>query len=491
MMTDKALKILFLSPEAVPFAKSGGLADVAGSLPLALKKLGMDVRIVLPYYRIIKEGDYQIQLSLKGFNVPLGEEHLKSDIYETSLNENVPVYLLDREDLYDRPNLYGNTVGDYYDNLERFMFFSHGALILAQYLNFRPDVIHCHDWQTGIVPALLKGPYKSSPKLSGASTLFTIHNMGYQGIFPADKLQVTGLSDADFFHLEGLEYWGKISLLKAGIVYSDAITTVSPTYSKEIQTREYGMGMEGVLEHRSDSLYGILNGVDYKKWDPKTDPFIDTRYSPRNMAGKQRCKKALIQDMELDPSLEKRPLLGIISRLDTQKGLDIIIKVLDKLLAKKIGLIILGSGNSDIETTIKKSAGQYRDRLGTCFGINEGLAHKILAGSDMFLMPSQYEPCGLTQMYALKYGTVPVVRATGGLNDTITSFDRVTGKGNGFKFEAYDPGIFLGALNNALSFFKDTKIWKIIMSNGMREDFSWEKSAKAYIRIYRSILREK
>ncbi|MFC1863375.1 glycogen synthase, partial [Thermodesulfobacteriota bacterium] len=388
-MADKTLKILFLSPEVVPFAKSGGLADVAGSLPLALKSLGMEVRIVLPYYRVIKDGDYQIKLFLKDFEVPLGEENLKSDVFKTFLEEEIPVYLLDREDLYDRPNLYGNVSGDYYDNLERFTLFCHGALRLTQQLDFRPDIIHCHDWQTGIVPALLKGPYKSNPRLSGASTVFTIHNIGYQGTFPTDKLPITGLSRADFLHLDGVEYWGKISLLKAGIVYSDAITTVSPTYSKEIQTSEYGMGMEGILESRRDTLYGILNGVDYKKWDPETDTYIDTQYSAKRLSGKQKCKKALIREMNLDPSLEKRPLLGILSRLDAQKGLDIIIKVLDQLLAKDIGLIILGTGNSEIEAAIKKKVSQHRSRLGTHFGFNEALAHKILAGSDIFLMPSR------------------------------------------------------------------------------------------------------
>ena len=488
-MSEEKSKILFLSPEVAPFAKSGGLADVAGSLPLALKRLGLDVRMVVPYYRIIKEGDFKNRLLLKDIEIPLGEDRLKADIFETSTGDGLLVYLIEREDLYDRPNLYGNSRGDYYDNIERFTFFAHAALRLAEKLAFKPDVVHCHDWQTGLVPALLKGPYKRSRYFSGAATVFTIHNMGYQGVFPADKLSITGLARSDFFRPEGMEYWGNISLLKAGIVYSEAITTVSPTYAKEIQTPEYGLGMEGVLQHRRESLWGILNGVDYDQWNPDKDPHTAARYSPKGLGGKMICKESLIKEMGLAPSLMDKPLLGMISRLDEQKGLDILVEALDKVLLLDVGLVILGSGRKGIQDMLHEAARHSPERVGVCIGFDEPLAHRIMAGADILLIPSRYEPCGLTQMYALKYGTVPVVRETGGLNDTITNFDIKTGRGNGFKFGPSEASAFLHAIKNAVNLFKDQKVWKTLMANGMQSDFSWDRSAETYIEIYRSILK--
>lgn len=485
-MIEKA-NILFLSPEAVPFAKSGGLADVAGSLPSALKRFGLDVRMVIPYYRTIKDGAFDVRLLLKGMKVPLGEGRLETHIFETSTEDQIPVYLLEREDLYDRPHLYGNERGDYYDNLERFTFFAHAALRLTEALSFRPDVIHCHDWQTGLVPALLKGPYKGSRGFLKTSTLFTIHNMGYQGIFPASRLPITGIPIKDFFHPEGLEYWGKVSLLKAGIVYSDAITTVSPTYALEIQSPEYGMGMEGILKGRREFLHGILNGIDYDQWNPAKDSHIAVPYSPEGMTGKGECKASLIQEMNLDPHLRSRPLIGMISRLDAQKGLDILLEILDDMLALDIGLVVLGSGDEVIEFVVKEAAGRHQGKVGIHLGFNEPLAHQIIAGADMFLVPSRYEPCGLTQMYALKYGTVPVVRATGGLNDTISQFDPQTGKGSGFKFGPYTSEAFLAAVRQAVKIFDDPETWKVLMANGMNEDFSWERSASQYMHLYRSI----
>jgi len=326
-MVKGALNVLFLSPEAVPFAKSGGLADVAGGLPIALKRLGIDVRLVLPFYRIVREGNHNVRPILKKLEVPLGKEKLRATVYETQLTPGVPVYLIEREDLYDRPNLYGNPGGDYYDNLERFSFFAHAALRLTDALSFKPHVVHCHDWQTGLVPALLKGPYGDISTLSSAATVFTIHNVGYQGLFPEEKFPVTGLQKTEFFHAEGLEYWGNISLLKAGINYSETITTVSPSYAKEIQTSEYGMGMEGILRRRRAQLHGILNGVDYTYWDPARDAHLPAKYSSENLVGKTRCKVSLIKQLNLDPSLAERPLLGMISRLDAQKGLDLVVKM--------------------------------------------------------------------------------------------------------------------------------------------------------------------
>jgi len=480
------LKVLFLSPEVVPFAKSGGLADVAGALPLSLKRSGVDVRIALPYYRAVKDGSFEKRILVKDLEIPFGSGLTRADIHETLL-EDIPVYLVDREDMYDRPNLYGNSRGDYYDNLDRFSFYAHGALRLAQHLDFAPDIVHCHDWQTGIVPALLKGPYSTLKGLSDAASVFTIHNMGYQGIFPREKLPVTGLPETDFFHPGGVEYWGKISFLKAGIVYSDAITTVSPTYAKEIQTKEYGMGMEGILKGRSTSLYGILNGVDYNEWDPASDDNLASHYSKKSISGKTKCKEALIKEVGLDPSLKGRPLFGIVSRLDRQKGLDILVKILDDILGLDVGMVVLGSGDEEIQKSVKEVAERYQWKMGIFIGFNDPLAHRIIAGADLLLIPSRYEPCGLTQMYALKYGTVPVVRATGGLNDTIESFDEKTGKGNGFKFRPYDSEALFKEIKRAVRLFKDKKAWKKLMANGMVADFSWKRSAKSYLDLYNAI----
>jgi len=484
------LKILFLSSEVMPFAKTGGLADVAGSLPVALKRAGVDVRLVLPFYRVIREGSYENRVIIRELEVPFGERILKADILETTLAGDIPVYLVEREDMYNRPGLYGNSRGDYYDNLERFSFFSHAALKTAQAAGFSPDIIHCHDWQTGLVPALLKGPYRTSIGLSGAATVFTIHNMGYQGLFAPDKLAVTGLSGPQYFHSEGLEYWGNISLLKAGIVYSDVITTVSPTYAGEILSHEYGLGMEGVILSRRGSLHGILNGVDYNEWNPSKDIHISARYTRKAVSLKKRCKKELIREMALSQDLENKPLIGMISRLDKQKGLDILIPALEEIIKLDTGMIILGSGDEGIEKALIKAAGTHPDRIAIHTGFNNPLAHRIMAGADIFLIPSRYEPCGLTQMYALKYGTVPVVRATGGLNDTIDQYDKEHGStGNGFKFSPYTSAALVSAVKQAVELFEDKNTWRRLIKTGMKYDFSWDMSAVHYLNVYESLLR--
>jgi starch synthase len=484
-MTE-TLKVLFLSPEVVPFAKTGGLADVAGSLPGALKKLGVDVRVGLPYYRVVKEGPYTTKVLMRGLKVPLGEDKLPSNVLETETEDRVPVYFFEREDLFDRSNLYGTPEGDYYDNLERFAFFSQAALLLAKAIDFDFDVVHCHDWQTGLVPAYIKTLFKKDVFFKDTASLFTIHNIGYQGLFPKEKLATCGLPFEEF-HPEGLEYWNKISLLKAGIVYSNALSTVSPNYSQEIQTPEFGMGMEGILKKRSKDLYGILNGADYFSWDPARDPHLKAHYSPENMVGKERCKEALLDEMGLDSSLQKQPLLGMVSRLDAQKGLDLLVEILDDLLGLGVGLVVLGSGEEPIQQAIRKGAERHPGKVGLFIGFNEPLAHRIMAGADIFLVPSRYEPCGLTQMYALKYGTVPVVRATGGLADTIVTFDAKNKKGNGFKFGPYKAKAFLAAIRRALRLFGYLDSWTRIMANGMKEDFSWHRSAHKYLELYESI----
>jgi starch synthase len=485
----KQLKVLFLSPEAVPFAKTGGLGDVAGSLPPALRRLGVDVRVVMPLYTMVKGSGAAMRLICEDLKVPLGDSLLSARIWEAQSAEKTPVYLVEREDLYSRSNLYGTPAGDYYDNLERFSFYSHAALRLAEEISFRPDLIHCHDWQSGLVPALVRDLYRHSPSVGEVRTVFTIHNLGYQGIFSPEKLRLTGLSMDRHYHMEGLEYWGKISLLKAGIMYADMITTVSPTYAQEIQTESYGLGMEGILRRRKSVLFGILNGVDYGIWDPAHDTHLPANYSIRKMAGKSDCKKALISEMGLDPALINRPLLGVISRLDAQKGIDLLVAALPDILARDAGVVILGSGESSIQEALRTAARDNPGRVGLTIGFNDPLAHRIMGGADMFLIPSRYEPCGLTQMYSLRYGTVPVVRATGGLDDTIVPFCRESGEGNGLKFSAYQPQALLSAVRDAVDLFGDAKNWKKLLTNAMKADFSWDRSARSYLELYQSALK--
>ncbi|MFC1883853.1 glycogen synthase GlgA [Thermodesulfobacteriota bacterium] len=484
------MKILFLSPEVAPFAKTGGLADVAGSLPKELRNLGADVCVIFPFYRVVRQGNFKAHEVLKGINIPLGQRQYSSSIYQVAWDGGVPVYLVEREDMYDRPNLYGDLRGDYYDNLERFTFLSHAALKFTEKNNFIPDIIHCHDWQTGLVPALIKGPYSSSRALKDTKSVFTIHNIGYQGIFPADDFNVTALPISDFFHQEGMEFWGNFSLLKAGIIYSDAVTTVSPQYARDIRTAEYGMGMEEILQFRGPSLSGILNGVDYGIWNPSDDQHIAEKYSVEDIKGKSVCKESIINEMGLSPSVKDGPLLCAVSRLDIQKGMDLIIKILDKILKMDVGIIILGSGGGEIEEKLLRVSKGNEGRVGIKIGFDDGLAHRIIAGSDIFMIPSRYEPCGLTQMYALKYGTVPVVRATGGLDDTISEYNPDTGKGNGFKFYAFEPNEFLDAIKRALKLYRNKGKWKNLIKTGMESDFSWGRSARKYLKLYETILRD-
>jgi starch synthase len=477
------LKVWFLASEVSPFAKTGGLADVAGSLPACLKNLGVDIRVGLPFYRTVKDGSFEIKKSLEGLEVPLGDTILRGDVLETSTEDGVPVYLFDREDFFDRSGLYGTPKGDYPDNLERFSFFCRAALLFAKETGLRFDVIHCHDWQTGLIPAYLKTLFKADPFFSDVASVMTVHNLGYQGLFPADKFSICGLPATEF-HLEGIEFWGKISLLKAGIVYADAITTVSPTYSQEIQRPEFGLGMEGIFKKRSADVYGILNGADYHTWDPAADRHINAHYSISNIKDKGQCKAALINELGLDQRFADRPLLAMISRLAAQKGCDLLVEIARDIVELDAGLVVLGAGEEKYERFLIGLGKKYPESIAVRIGFDEPRAHRIMAGADMLLIPSRYEPCGLTQIYALKYGTVPIVRATGGLDDTIKEFDPVSGRGNGFKFVEYEAEAFLDQIKEAVRLFEEGTNWMKLVENGMRSDFSWERSAQEYIYVY-------
>lgn len=479
------LKLLFAVSEMVPYAKTGGLGDVAGALPEALLRRGCDVRVCIPCYRVVRERAGETARAIDRLRVPMGGAWLEAGILEIRTEQGVPVYAVEREDLFDRPNLYRNAAGDYYDNLERFAFFCRAALLACREMAFVPDIVHCHDWQTGLIPPSLGAFFPE------AGSVFTIHNLGYQGLFPADRLPATGLKADRYFHLEGVEYWGGISLLKAGIVYADAVTTVSPTYAEEIQTPEFGMGLEGVLRNRRNALHGILNGADYARWDPGADPYLPARYGPGRMAGKTQCKKALIREVGLDERLDQRPVIGVVSRLDRQKGLDLLIEVLDDLLALDVGLVVLGTGDPEIEEALGAAGGRFAGRMALRLGFDEPLAHRITAGADLFLVPSRYEPCGLTQMHAMRYGSVPVVRATGGLEDTVSAWDPRTGKGNGFKFTDASPGALLDALRQALSLYDRPGSWEGLRTAAMEADFSWGESADRYVTLFEDVLRSR
>jgi starch synthase len=487
---DQPLRVLFATPEAVPFAKTGGLADVAGALPKFLHTLGCEVILVMPYYRMVKRSGFPLQYLGEEMEVDLGDETLRAEVYQGCLDKNIPVYFIGRDEFFDREYLYSTPKGDYFDNAERFVFFTRAVLHLARHIQFSPDVIHHHEWQTGLIPAYLKSIYGNDPFFGRTATVFTIHNIAYQGLFKKEKLSLTGLPP-EMYNPEGIEFWERINLMKAGIVYADAINTVSQKYSEEIQSPEYGYGLEGILRKRRKDLYGILNGVDYQDWDPSHDPHLIARYDLNDLSGKRECKKDLLKEYDLPLSLEKAPLLGMISRLADQKGFDLLAEIIDELFTFDIGFVLLGTGEQKYHDLFSRIAQKYPQKAGIRIAYDDRLAHKIEAGADFFLMPSKYEPCGLNQIYSLKYGTIPVARATGGLDDTITHYDPSTGMGNGFKFARYDSKDFLNQIKTAMGLYAQPERWTKLIRNAMTSDFSWQRSAEAYLQLYRKALEKK
>ncbi|MBW1839169.1 MAG: glycogen synthase GlgA [Deltaproteobacteria bacterium] len=480
---ENPIKTLLVSSEVAPFSKTGGLADVSGSLPGALKNLGCDIRVTTPLYKMVRESGYTAEKILKGFKVKVGKGFKRGDVSESVLNGQVKTYLIEKDQYYNRKDLYGTSRGDYSDNAARFIFFSLMVFELCKAIGFKPDVIHCNDWQSGLIPAYLRTVYRNDPFFKHTAVLFTIHNLAYQGNFPEEELTLTGLPP-ETFTPEGIEFWGKVSFLKAGIVYSEVINTVSQAYSREIQTTEYGCGMEGILAYRKDDLFGIINGVDYEIWSPEKDTFIAANYSKDNLSGKIKCKADLISQFGLPESLNNRPLLGMISRLADQKGFDLLAKIMGDLMNLDVGFILLGTGEQKYHKLFSDIAKKYPRKAGIRLSYNNALAHKIEAGCDMFLMPSRYEPCGLNQIYSLKYGTIPVVRATGGLDDTIEDYTLSSEVGNGFKFTDYSPHEFLDKIKEALEVYENKDAWLKLVRKVMSLDFSWENSARQYIDLY-------
>lgn len=481
------MKILFLASEVEPLAKTGGLADVAGALPCALHDLGCDVRIGTPFYRHTKETGIPCELFASRIHVQVGRLRLTDDVYQTYLNRKVPVYLFNKEEFFDRNNLYGTVNGDYFDNVERFVYLCRGALELCLASGFVPDIIHCNDWHTALVPVYLKSLYGKSTLFQKTASVLTIHNLAYQGVYPADEYFVTGLPD-ELFNPRGIEFWGNINFLKGGILFADAVTTVSKQYSKEVQTPEFGFGLDDVLRSRTDNLYGIVNGVDYSVWNPAVDSLIAKRYDESDLSGKAVCKKDLIETLNMDPSFATKPILAMVGRLTDQKGCALLGQIINDLMQMKTGFVLLGEGEpryNQMFGTIRRDPG---GSAGIIIGYNNRLAHKIMAGADILLIPSRYEPCGLTQMYALKYGTVPVVRDTGGLSDTVRDFAPDTGKGNGFKFSDYRAASFLARIKDAVRHYNNSETWQKIIRNGMNADFSWKRSAQQYLQVYQKAM---
>ena len=466
----KKLKILFASSEVAPLAKTGGLADVAGSLPKALKSLGHDVRVIMPLYAMVKQHNPKLKEEIPVLEVPIADRKEPCSVMSTMLGDTVPTYLIKHDRYYDREYLYTTPQGDYSDNAERFIFFSRSILEALKRLNFAPDVIHLNDWQTGLVPTYLKTLYSQDEFFKNTATVFTVHNLGYQGKFWALDMPMTNLP-WEVFSINGIEYYGDISFLKAGMMYSDCISTVSKGYSREIQTPEYGIGMEGVLQYRSKDLYGILNGVDYDDWSPDSDTFIKAPYDVNNLEGKKTDREDLLREFGLKVA-DNTPIIGMITRLADQKGFDILSEAMPELMKMNLAMVVLGTGEQKYHDLFNNLKKEYSQKLGVLIAFNNAIAHKIEAGSDMFLMPSKYEPCGLNQMYSLKYGTVPIVRATGGLDDTIQDFDLKSGKGNGFKFSEYSSKALLETVKRAVSVFEDKQKWLKLMKNGMNEDHS-------------------
>jgi starch synthase len=464
------VKILMVASEATPFAKTGGLADVLGSLPPALVRLGDQVGVVLPKYRVAEMGEAEpVWLAMPLW---VGPHYYPVDIHHL-IHRGVHYFFVDCPPLYDRPEIYGEGPDEHI----RFALLNQAALGIARHI-FRPAVLHAHDWQAGLAAPYLRTTFAGDPTFFGMRTLLTIHNLGYQGNFPAAAFVDLGL-DRGLFHPAGMEFWDHVSFLKGGIVWSDAVNTVSPTYAREIQTPAYGFGMDGLLRLHSKKLSGILNGVDYEEWNPETGPFQVAHYSAGDLSGKLASKIALLAEVGLPPNTA-RPLIAIVSRFADQKGFDLVDGIAAWLADQDVALVVLGSGQKKFEEMFRQLAALRPGKFAVRIGYDDALAHRIEAGADMFLMPSQYEPCGLSQIYSLRYGTVPIVRATGGLDDTV---DQDTG----FKFVEYDPDALQGAIQQALEAFVQRESWILRMRRGMGKDFSWNTSASAYQRLFRSL----
>jgi len=456
------MKILLAASEVVPFAKTGGLADVAGALPLALEEEAQEVIIAMPRYKMISEAKFKIQ-------------RLSENISYTTYGKNIKVYLIENDAYFNRDGLYGDKTGDYKDNLDRFSYYCKRTLELLKEIKFKPDIIHIHDWQACLIPVYLKSLFANDAFYKNIRTVLTIHNIGYQGLFSKDQFPRLGL-DWSLFNIEGLEFYDQINILKGGMEFSDIINTVSPTYSKEIQTKEFGFGLDGLLIKRRNSVFGILNGLDYNIWDPQTDKFIAKNYSVKEANEKNKNKRDLQELCKL-PTKQEIPLFGIVSRLAEQKGFDILAEGINEICKMGLQLVILGTGDIKYHELLGDIVKKYPKVISLYLKFDDALAHKIYAGSDIFLMPSKYEPCGLGQLISLRYGTIPLVFKTGGLADTVN-------ENNGFIFDEYSKDALIKTVKNSIKAFEDKKKWAGLVARAMKCNFSWEASAKKYLELY-------
>ena len=471
------MKVLFVTSEAEPFAKTGGLGDVAGALPKDLKKLGVDIRVIMPYYKSIKDKYYDKLKFVKWFMVPLAWRTSYCGIYEYEL-DGVKYYFIDNEQYFGRDGLYG-----YFDEAERFGFFSRAVLQTMKEIDFQADIIHANDWQTGMIPVLLKLEYVADPFYRSMKTVYSIHNLLYRGMFDPHILQSIFGYNMIPFENGSLEFYGAVSYMKGGINYSDRISTVSPSYAAEIQTPSYGEGLDGLLRSRSNVLSGILNGIDYEAYNPETDKYIFKNYSIDTLEDKYVNKEKLQKELGL-PVDKNIPIIAIVSRLTNQKGINLVAEISDTLLQKDVQFVILGTGDYFYEEHFKNLKYRYHNKVSANIRFSNELAHKIYAGSDMFLMPSLFEPCGLGQLIALRYGTIPIVRETGGLKDTIIPYNECTGEGDGFSFANYSSWELMNTIEYALRCYKDKSVWKEITESAMKKDNSWIKSAETYKDLY-------
>lgn len=478
------MKIAMIASEVSPFAKTGGLADVLGTLSVVLERLGHEVCVIAPAYRSALNGNFDLRDALVKLTVTVAGRHQEATVLEACLGKDTPVYLIRADSYFDREYLYGTPAGDYPDNAERFGFFCRAALEL---LRQRPvDIVHSHDWQAALAIVALKTQPARYAEMAGAKTVFTIHNLGFQGIFGQADWPLLNL-DTGFFTPAYLEFYGNINLLKGALIFADKITTVSPSYAQEIMSAEQGFGLEGVVRQRAVDLVGILNGVDYHQWNPWTDPYLAHHYGENSLPRKDDCKADLRRMLGL-PDKSATPIIGMISRLTPQKGFDLVESIFDALMQRDVQVVLLGSGAPRYEEFFRAAMSRYPDRVAVRIGFDEPFAHQIEAGADLFLMPSLYEPCGLNQMFSLKYGTIPIVRAVGGLKDTVQPCDRGAGTGTGFVFEPYTPQALLDVIDQSLIVFHDKSAWTALQRRAMAMDFSWDRSANPYVDLYRQLV---
>lgn len=477
-------RVYFATSEVYPFSKSGGLGDVMGALPLAMHGTGQPCAVISPFYGRLSTNMYHIRLTITDLPVGYPWAPVTADVFEADYH-GVPLYFIDRGEYFDRRYYYNTHKGDYFDNAERFIFFCRAAIALMERLGEPPSVVHAHDWQTALLPAYIHYLRRSDPFWRTTASMLTIHNLAFQGRFSSRLFDSCGLP-AEAWHMDGVEYYGDFNMLKGGIAYADAVTTVSPSYAREIVTAPFGSGLDGILRKREPDLYGILNGADYQVWNPADDPFLSCGYSADDPSGKQKCKINLLDEMGLAPRLRDRPLLGFIGRLRGQKGIDLLNVIIPQLMELDLGIVVLGEGNLAHEARIMDHMETYRGRLAAVIGYTEDLAHRMQAASDIFLMPSRYEPCGLTQMYALRYGTPPVATAVGGLRDTIIPWPDE--KATGFTFARSEPAEFLESIRLAVALWsEDREAWRAMVLRAMKQDFTWENACREYIRIYEQI----